>query len=117
MFLSLLPTENANIVAKHSILGKKRTLRETCIMSVLYIVSQEPQGKKRKNSCIWRSFIHTKMLNRFQTNEYEEIELLLPKRYIFNVFELLTLKNAKMDGKHSILGYKTLRETCIITVL
>ncbi len=27
-----------------------------------FIVSQEPQGKKRINLCIWRSFLETKML-------------------------------------------------------
>ncbi len=27
-----------------------------------FIVSQEPQNKKRKNSWIWRSFLDTKML-------------------------------------------------------
>ncbi len=35
VFLSLLHTKNAKMDAKHSILGNKRTLRETCIMSVL----------------------------------------------------------------------------------
>ncbi len=27
-----------------------------------FIVPQEPQGKKRKNLCRWRSFLDTKML-------------------------------------------------------
>ncbi len=39
--------KNTKIDAKHSILENKKTLRETCIMSIL--VSQEPQSKKRKN--------------------------------------------------------------------
>ncbi len=61
VILSLLPTKkNAKMDAKHSILRNKKTLRETCIMSVYF--SQEPQGKKRKNSCIWRSFVDTKIL-------------------------------------------------------
>ncbi len=33
---------------KQSILGNTRTLRETCIMSL--IVSKEPQGKKRRKT-------------------------------------------------------------------
>ncbi len=35
VFFSLLPTKNAKMDEKHSILGNKRTIRETCIMSVL----------------------------------------------------------------------------------
>ncbi len=27
-----------------------------------FIVSQDPQGKKRKNLCLWRSFLNTKIL-------------------------------------------------------
>ncbi len=27
-----------------------------------FIVSQEPQGKNRKNSCIWKNFLDTKIL-------------------------------------------------------
>ncbi len=27
-----------------------------------FIVSQEPQGKKRKNLCLWRTFLDIKML-------------------------------------------------------
>ncbi len=34
-FLKLLPTKNAKMDVKHSILGSKWTLRETSIMSVL----------------------------------------------------------------------------------
>ncbi len=33
-----------------------------------YIVSQEPQGKTRKNSCIWRCFLDTKMLMKLMNN-------------------------------------------------
>ncbi len=39
VFLSLLPTKNAKMEAKHSILGNKRTC---------FIVSEEPQRKKQK---------------------------------------------------------------------
>ncbi len=58
VFLSFLPTKNTKMDAKHSILGNKRTLRNP----VCFIVSQEPLGKQRKNSCIWKSFLDTKIL-------------------------------------------------------
>ncbi len=46
--------------AKHSILGnKKHITRNVC--NECFIVSQEPQGKNRKNLCIWRSFLDTKI--------------------------------------------------------
>ncbi len=61
MFLSALPTKNAKMDEKNSILEKKRTLREMRKNECL-IVSQEPQGKKRKNSCICKSFLDTIML-------------------------------------------------------
>ncbi len=46
MFLSLLPTKNAKIDAKHSILGNTRTLQN--VYNECFIVSQEPQGKNAK---------------------------------------------------------------------
>ncbi len=58
--MSLLPTKNVEMDAKHYILGNKRTLRN--LENECFIVSQEPKGNKRKNLCIWRSFLDTKML-------------------------------------------------------
>ncbi len=46
MFLSLLPTKNAKIDAKHSILGHKRTLQENCIES--FIVQKNQKAKNAK---------------------------------------------------------------------
>ncbi len=63
MLLSLLPTKNSKMDAKHSLLGNKRTLRETCIMSVLLFLSkrtcgsQEPQGKKCKKLVYIKKFL------------------------------------------------------------
>ncbi len=42
-FLSLLPTKNAKIDGKHSILENKKNLQENCIMSFFYS-SKEPKG-------------------------------------------------------------------------
>ncbi len=39
-----------------------------------FIVSQEPQGKKRKNSCMWRSFLDTKMLKLMNNTLNSETE-------------------------------------------
>ncbi len=51
-----------------------------------------------------------------QTNQNEEIEI--TKKVYFEFLKLLPTKNAKMDGKHSILGKKSkLRQTCIMGVL
>ncbi len=47
--------------AKHSTLGNKKDITRN-VYNECFIVSQEPQGKKTQNSCIWRSFIDTKML-------------------------------------------------------
>ncbi len=72
MFLRFLPTKNAKMDAKHSLLGKKRTLRETCIMNVLLFSgkricgSQEPQGKKRKK------LVNIKKFLRYQYAEIHE---------------------------------------------
>ncbi len=54
-FLSLLPTKNGKIDTKHSILGNRGTLR-------VYYSSKEQKDEKRKNMCIWRSFLDIKML-------------------------------------------------------
>ncbi len=64
------------------------------------------------------SVLRRKMLNRMQTNEYEEIEYYYQKGIFLMFLSFLPSKNAKMDGKHSILGYKrTLRDMCIMSVL
>ncbi len=39
-----------------------------------FIVSQEPQGKKRKNLYIWRSFLDTKMLKVMNNSLNSETE-------------------------------------------
>ncbi len=53
-----------------------------------------------------------------QTNEYEEIEYYYQKGIFLMFLSFLPSKNAKMDGKHFILGYKrTLRDMCIMSVL
>ncbi len=41
--------------------GKKKDIMRN-VYNECFIVSQEPQGKKRKNSYIWRSFLGTKIL-------------------------------------------------------
>ncbi len=53
--------------AKHSIFGKKSKLRKK-VFNGCFIVSPEPQGKKRKNTRICRSFLDTKMLNLMNNN-------------------------------------------------
>ncbi len=47
VFLSLLPTKNAKIDVKHSILKNKRTLQEKCIMS-FFIVQKNQKAKNTK---------------------------------------------------------------------
>ncbi len=76
------------------------------------------------------NFIQNEPLSVFEVLTYENAKthakrsfwrnrITLPKRYILSSFELVTRKkNAKIDGKHSILGKKSkLRETCIKGVL
>ncbi len=47
--------------AKNSILGEKKKDIMRNVYNECFIDSQESQGKKRKNSYIWRSFLDTKM--------------------------------------------------------
>ncbi len=42
-------------------IGKEKDITRN-VNNECFIVSQELQGKKRKNSCIWRSFLVTKTL-------------------------------------------------------
>ncbi len=98
VFLSLLATKKEKMNAKHSILGNKGTLRETCIMSVLLFSgkrtcgSQESQGKKRKNLCIWRSFLDTKMLKVMNNTLNWETEQHYQMRVFWVFFTFLVTK-------------------------
>ncbi len=46
--------------AKHYI-GKQKDIKRN-VYNECFIVLQEPQGKKRKISCIWKSLLDTKIL-------------------------------------------------------
>ncbi len=65
MFLSLLPTKNAKMDAKHSILGNKKDITRN-VYNECFIVSQEPQGKKRKK------LLHMEKFHRYQNIETHE---------------------------------------------
>ncbi len=69
---------------KHSLIGKKSKLRETFLMGC-FIISQEPQGKKRKNSCICRCFLDTKILN-LMNNSLNRDKEQLYQMSVFSVF-------------------------------
>ncbi len=95
MFLSFVPTKNAKIDAKHSILGNKKTLKEKCIMSVLYFKRTTKQKTQilvyierfpRFQNAIYMGIqnklienvssrvLRRKTLKRMETNQYQEIE-------------------------------------------
>ncbi len=71
-----------------------------------FIVSQEPQDKKRKNLCIWKSFLDTKML--------KVITLLIEKKnsltkcVYFEYFHILIYQNTKLHAKLALCGKKKL---------
>ncbi len=73
MFLSLLPTKNAKMDGKHSILGNKRTLRKTCIISVLKF-HKNHKGINAKTR-VYRGFLHTKMMKCMNNTFNRETEL------------------------------------------
>ncbi len=73
-------------------LGKKSKLREMCLICGCFIVSQEPQGKKRKNSRICRSFLDTKMLNLMNNTLNSDTEQPYQMRVISVFFTFLVTK-------------------------
>ncbi len=64
MFLSLLPTKNAKMNAKQSILGNKRILQENSIMNVLIVF----KNHKAKNA----QLVYMEKFLRYQNAETHE---------------------------------------------
>ncbi len=64
MFLGLLHTKNAKMDTKQYI-GKQKDIKKTCIMNV-FIISQEPQGKKRKKLVNMEKFLRHQNSGRIQ---------------------------------------------------
>ncbi len=74
MFLNLLHKKRKNGWKALYIRKKKKGITRN-VYNEIFIVSPESQGKKRKNSYVWRSFQDTKMLklmNNFLKQETEE---------------------------------------------
>ncbi len=61
MFLNLLPTKKHENGCKAVYIGIHNYITRN-VYNECFTVSQEPQDKKRKNSCICRSLIDTRML-------------------------------------------------------
>ncbi len=72
--MSLLPTKKKLLYIK-----KQKDITRNVYNECL-IVSQEPQGKKRKNSRIWKSFLDTKMLKLKNNTRNRETEQYCQKR-------------------------------------
>ncbi len=56
MFLSLLPTKKRKNGCKALYIGKQKDITRN-VYNECFIVSQEPQGKKQKNSCNIQKFL------------------------------------------------------------
>ncbi len=61
MFFSLLRTKKTRKRKESTLYWETKDITRN-VYNECYIVSQEPQGKTRKNLSIWRSFLDTKML-------------------------------------------------------
>ncbi len=88
-------------------IGKQKDITRN-LYNECFIVSQEPQGKKRKNSCTWRSFIDTKRL-KLMNNTLIEKRTTLPNACILGVFHILCYENPKFQAKLALCEKKKKR--------
>ncbi len=79
-------------------IGKQKEITRN-VYDECFIVSQEPQGKKRKNSCIWISFLDTKMLKLRNNTLNWEYRTTLRYACILTVFHILSYQNPKLHAK------------------
>ncbi len=99
-FFQRVMHENAKQHGKHFIQKCKVTLLKACLLSVL-------------------NYLRSKTLNHVQQTRITlPNRKTLPKTCILSHFQFVTYINLKMHVKHSVCGNdRTLRETCIISVL
>ncbi len=73
-----------------------------------FIISQETQCIKRKNSWIWRSFLDKKKCWNWRITLVIEKQNNLTKRVYFECFHILKYKNPKLYAKLALCGKRKL---------